>query len=139
MKFFASKFIPLLFVCLPNMVLAEIEWVFAGDNKNVETYVDLTSIKRDDDLVIMRELTRFKEKKISANGLTYQAVISYAIYDCLDSKFNVLSMSFYDDKWGLSDAVLEYTLGINWVEVKPDSIASGFMSIACEGTTYKIS
>ena len=139
MNFFVSKFIALLLLCLPGIVFAEIEWVFAGDNKNVETYVDLTSIKRDDDLVIMRELTRFKEKKTTANGLSYQTVISYALYDCLESKYNVLSMAFYDDKWGLSDAVLEYTLGKNWIDVKPDSIASGFMSIACDGTSFKIS
>ena len=139
MKFFVSKFILLLFVFLPGIVLAEIEWVFAGDNKNVETYVDLTSIKRDDDLVIMRELTRFKEKKTTSNGLGYQTVISYSIYDCLQSKYNVLSMSFFDDKWGLGDAVLEYTLGKNWIDLKSDSIASGFMSIACDGKSYKVS
>lgn len=135
------KFIALIILALcsiPSLSFAEIEWIFAGDTKKIEVYVDLTSIRRDDDLVLVRELIRYKENKTTSQGIHFVSVVSYVLYDCINKKQNILNMTFHEDWWGKNNPILEYKMGKQWSDVKPKSVVSESMSIACDGTQFKI-
>lgn len=130
-----------LFISLfPFQSLARIEWTLAGGTAKYEIFVDITSLKRDDDIVFSRELFRYAEKRKTKDSMEYQSVIIYVLYDCLKNQSSILRMTFHEDTYGESDVISEYQPSqMKWDAVRENSQSSSTMDIACNGTSLRIS
>lgn len=130
-----------IFICFhPFPSTARIEWTLAGGTAKYEIFVDITSLKRDDDIVFSRELFRYAEKRKTKDNMEYQSVIIYILYDCLNNQSSILRMTFHEDAYGESDLISEYQpIQMKWDAVRENSQSSSTMDIACNGTSLKVS
>ena len=128
-------------ICLAttSTAIAQTEWVFAASTDTFDVFVDITSIKRDDDMAFVRELTRYKEKNHTDKGTPFETVISKILFDCKKKRYSVIKLEIYDDYFAKDNEVLSDEFGEEWTDVEKDSVVAGTMRMACRKIKFRVS
>lgn len=124
---------------MPCITLAQTEWVFAASTDTFDVFVDITSIRRNDDMAFVRELTRYKEKNHTDKGTPFETVISKILFDCKKKRYSVIKLTIYDDYFAKDNMVLSDEFGEEWTEVEKDSVVAGTMRLACKKHRFRVS
>ena len=95
-------------------------------------YVDPDSIRREGNLVTMRQLLDFKWMQGSARGPTrFMSTETHKQFDCAEKRLRLLTFTEFSRGMGTGIRADGYVETGNWLTVEPDSINQALWEIAC--------
>jgi hypothetical protein len=95
-------------------------------------YVDPDSIRREGNLVTMRQLIDFKWMQGSARGPTrFLSTETHKQFDCAEQRVRLLAFTAFSHRMGTGIADHGYVDKDNWLPVEADSISHALWEVAC--------
>lgn len=105
-------------------------WTEVTSDDKIGIYVDINSIKRDGDLVTMTSLQDYVGGKFLA-GTTIGSIVGVEVYDCVNSKAKVLSLSVYPGNMGTGTMIIVDDRLKPWNPVVAESRGDELFKVAC--------
>jgi hypothetical protein len=123
---------------LPKLSLANIDWVFAGDNKNISVYTHIASIKREGGLATGLDLFNYKVDRLTEKNKIYRSILTLTIYDCEHKLSKVINMQFFELSFGKGELIEVHDIQFDWSEVLENTLEEGLFEFSCKGTKMKV-
>jgi hypothetical protein len=125
--------IPLLVLCSGP---AYAEWVAVEKGyllSGLQTmYVDPASIRREGNLVTMRQLIDFKWMQGSARGPTrFLSTETHKQFDCAEKRLRLLTFTEFSHRMATGIRADGYVDTGSWIPVEPESMNQALWEIAC--------
>lgn len=125
--------ITLLFL---NTAPAKAEWVAVEKDyllSGLQTlYVDSDSIRREGNLVTMRQLIDFKWMQGSARGPTrFLSTETHKQFNCAEKRLRLLAFTEFSHRLATGIRADGYVDTGRWIPVEPDSINQALWEVAC--------
>ena len=112
---------------------AEAQWFYVGKSKNFVAFIDLSSKRRQGDIVAARNVFNYTKLTTTEDGLQkYRSVLGYSLYDCELNRSSIISIQFYDENFARGDRVNFYSFkNAQWRDIQENSIQSSVFEAAC--------
>lgn len=95
-------------------------------------YVDQDSIRREGNLVTMRQLIDFKWMQGSARGPTrFLSTETHKQFNCAEKRFRLLAFTEFSHRMATGIRADGYVDTGSWIPVEPDSINQALWEVAC--------
>ncbi len=95
-------------------------------------YVDPDSIRREGNLVTMRQLIDFKWMQGSARGPTrFMSTETHKQFDCTEKRLRLLAFTEFSGRMATGISANGYVDKGNWISVEPESINQALWEIGC--------
>ena len=95
-------------------------------------YVDPDSIRREGNLVTMRQLINFKWMQGSARGPTrFMSTETHKQFDCAEKRLRLLAFTEFSHGMGTGIPVAGHVDKGNWIPVEPESINQALWEVGC--------
>jgi hypothetical protein len=111
---------------------AAAEWVVVSDSDAAVTYVDVDTIRKNGNLVIMWTLYDFKTARVAAAGKPYLSSRSETELDCGEEKIRTLAFFWHSRNMGKGEVVTSDSFPEKWEPIPPGSAGKRLWQIACE-------
>ena len=114
------------------------EWVQIGQNAHSTLFVEPKTLEKSEgrwfapSVFKMWDMASFANPQ-SVGGMTFLSKKSLSEYDCKETKWRVLSLSFHAGNMGRGDVLASYSAPQQWEPVPPSSVISRFWRYACKG------
>ena len=112
------------------------EWTLVGDVDEFVQYVDITTIRRNYNLVKMWDLRDFKKQVKGVIATSFLSMNTQREYDCKEELIRILAVNFYSGKMGGGKNLNSFSETSQWTPIPPRTTADGLWMIAC-GTMPK--
>ena len=112
---------------------ANAEWIEVDFIKNrFIIYADKTTIRRNENIVKMWELTDFKMMQKNKDDTEFLSVKALQEHDCKEGRSRLLDLAQYSGAMGKGGVIMSGSdFGDRWNYVSPESIAESIWKIAC--------
>lgn len=129
-------FWPLAALLFLNSVPASAEWVVVEKDyllPGLQTvYVDRDSIRREGDLVTMRQLIDFKWMQGSTRGPTrFMSTETHKQFDCVEQRVRLLTFTEFSGRMATGVPANGYIDKDNWIPVESESVNQALWEVAC--------
>jgi hypothetical protein len=107
------------------------EWIETGRSDICIVYSSPVTIGREGDLVKIWELLDHKAPYLLANGKPHLSIKRQSEYDCKQSQWRTLSLSFYSGHMATGELVYSSADPDNWHPIPMGSVGDALMQFAC--------
>ena len=133
---YLSGFLALMTLLFLSTVPSYAEWAAVEKDyllPGLQTvYVDPDSIRREGNLVTMRQLINFKWMQGSARGPTrFMSTETYKQFDCTEKRLRLLAFTEFSHRMGTGIRAAGYVDKGNWIPVEPESINQALWEAGC--------
>lgn len=133
---YLSGFLALMTLLFLSAVPSYAEWAAVEKNyllPGLQTvYVDPDSIRREGNLVTMRQLINFKWMQGSARGPTrFMSTETHKQFDCTEKRLRLLAFTEFSHGMGTGIRAAGYVDKGNWIPVEPESINQALWEAGC--------
>ena len=90
------------------------EWVKVGGNENLTTYIDPSSMGKDDNIVRVWGIVDLKDAKKEETGKSFLSAKSLQEYDCQAEQIRKITLSFFSANMGAGEVVHAYSDSDKW-------------------------
>jgi hypothetical protein len=118
---------------VPPAIFGTAQWQKIGGSSGVTTSADVSSIKRDGDLVELWTLWDYDKPQV-VDGPKFLSVKQKAMYDCADHTTAITEYTTYAKNGGLGTIVFHRSKPPLFEPAKPGSAADGVFQFACTRT-----
>jgi hypothetical protein len=95
-------------------------------------YLDPDSIRREGNLVTMRQLIDFKWMQGSARGPTrFMSTETHKQFDCAEQRLRLLAFTEFSGRMATGIPAAGYIDKGNWIPVEPESINQALWEVSC--------
>ena len=116
---------------LVTATAASAEWTLVGESPGAfDYYVDVSTIRRNGNLVKMWNLLNFKTMQNVA-GISYASLMDLSEFDCGEEAARSLTYHNYSGNMRTGKIVYSNTYALRWEPIAPESVRSGMWKIAC--------
>jgi hypothetical protein len=123
-KLISALLIALLFVSGS----ASAEWVKIDEGKEMSSYIDPTTIRKDGNLRKVWQIQDLKQRE-KGGELSRQARLEY---DCKNERFRTLSISTHSEPMANGMSLFQTTAASTpWNDIPPRSVAEAALKIVC--------
>jgi hypothetical protein len=133
---YLSAFCSLVTLLFLSNVPASAEWMAVEKDylmQGLQTvYVDPDSIRREGNLVTMRQLIDFKWMQGSARGPTrFMSTETHKQFDCAEKRLRLLAFTEFSGRMATGIPANGYVDKGNWISVEPESINQALWEVGC--------
>ena len=107
------------------------EWTVVDLDKDVNDYMDFTTIKRSSTSIRVWELLDFKNTQ-SLDGMYFNSIVSLREYDCSQDRVRVLSSTYFSNKMGSGNLIKQFNQPTDWKYLLPRTLGSKKLNILCK-------
>lgn len=107
------------------------EWTVVDLDKDVNDYMDFTTIKRSPTSIRVWELLDFKNTQ-SLDGMYFNSIVSLREYDCSQDRVRVLSSTYFSNKMGSGNLIKQFNQPTDWKYLLPRTLGSKKLNILCK-------
>ena len=131
-----SGFLALMTLLCLSTVSAYAEWAEVEKDYLLPglqaVYLDPDSIRREGNLVTMRQLINFKWMQGSARGPTrFMSTETHKQFDCAEKRLRLLAFTEFSHGMGTGIPVAGHVDKGNWIPVEPESINQALWEVGC--------
>ena len=107
------------------------EWVAVHDTGDYIAYADPTTIRRDGNLVKMRDLIDLKDPRPSPYGNQHSSSTAHSEFDCQNVRMRTIDFSLHAGQMGNGNIVETVSESNYWLPVAPGTLLRILWQIAC--------
>jgi hypothetical protein len=111
---------------------AAAEWTRVAGGEASNTYVDLTTIRKQANVVDMSVLFDYKTAQNWSDYLLYFSTKTQKEFDCDARKYHTLNSMLHFEHMGEGESIYTIPGGASWQPVPADSIDAVLWKFACE-------
>ena len=94
-------------------------------------YIDRTTIRREGNLVKMRQLLNFDTAITQDDGKTYRSIVGQYEYDCAEERWRSLALTSFSGPMGEGKMVWDSPDALKWEPIPPRSLAQRVWVFLC--------
>ena len=110
---------------------ASAEWTVIEKNNVITSYIDKSSIHREENVVVVSTLDDLTLPNKFREGF-YSSTTWQEAYDCAKKKHRVISSVFYEERMAKGNILASFGPTQNWEEVRPNTASETLWKIACD-------
>jgi hypothetical protein len=107
-------------------------WIETSRNDDYLAYGDLSSIRREGDLVKMWSMFDYRSPQPGIAGKTYLSTRRQFEYNCKGGRARALAVSSYAARQGKGEALASASVKYDWRAVVPESADEYLLKFACK-------
>lgn len=109
---------------------ASAEWSVIEKNNEITSYIDKSSIHKEENVVVVSTLDDLALPNKFREGF-YHSTTWLEAYDCAKKKHRVISSAFYEERMGKGNIIASFGPTQNWEEIRPNTASETLWKIAC--------